>query len=243
MNDIPTKTPTEIIEMFEHIVRINNTDNGLPRISLCVWGMHGIGKTAMFEQYAKEKDWGFAYLALAEGEEIGDLIGKPEIKDGYTINIPPDFTEPFMSSNRKKEGIFLIDDFNRADYRVLNGIMQLLIRYKFKGWEIPDRWHIVLTANPEDADYSVNTIDDAYKTRMCNVGMVFDYHTWKNWALNNGIKSHMVNFVGQIEGEVKSKSAKLTTPRSLVNFFKTIEGINSTSLIKTFALSNSLTRV
>tara|TARA_A100001037_G_scaffold288903_1_gene300088 strand:- start:234 stop:512 length:279 start_codon:yes stop_codon:yes gene_type:complete len=89
----------------------------------------------------------------------------------------------------------LIDDVNRADDRILCGIMQLLQNYELISWKLPSDWHIVLTANPDGGDYSVTPMDNAMITRMMHVTMKFDVSAWAKWAEKTGIDTRGINYV------------------------------------------------
>ena len=88
--------------------------------------MHGIGKSELVRDYAIKAGYEFIYIAPAQFEEMGDLTGMPKIEtnannESVTRLIPPQWVP-----KTEGPGIFLIDDVNRADDRILRGIMQLL---------------------------------------------------------------------------------------------------------------------
>ena len=197
------------------------TDNALngsgDRTPICIWGVHGIGKTALVEDIANQNGWKFAYAAPAQFEEMGDLHGLPVIDGTTTRFAPPDWvpTEP-------GPGILLLDDFNRADDRILRGVMQLLQRSELVSWSLPPDWHIVVTANPEGADYSVTPLDDAMLTRMLHVSMEFEPRVWARWAIEAGVDERGIAFVLTYPEMV---TGSRTTPRSLTYFFDQIKAI------------------
>ncbi len=193
----------------------NNTGDATP---ICIWGVHGIGKTALVEEIATRNGWRFAYVAPAQFEEMGDLHGLPVIDGSTTEFAPPDWVP-----TEEGPGILLLDDFNRADDRILRGIMQLLQRGELMSWSLPDGWHIVVTANPEGADYSVTPLDDAMLTRMLHVSMEFEPKVWAKWATLAGVDERGIAFVLTYP-EMVGKSR--TTPRSLTYFFDQIAGIS-----------------
>lgn len=211
------KNNADNIQSFlSHLV--GQIKNGERRATpLCIWGMHGIGKTQMVEEFAAKNDCQFKYIAPAQFEEMGDLLGMPAIEGGVTKFVPPSWVP-----QEEGPGILLIDDVNRADDRILRGIMQLLQNYELVSWELPKKWLIVLTANPDGGDYSVTTMDDAMITRMLHVTMEFDVKAWARWAEQAGIDSRGISFVLTYPEIVNSRR---TTPRSLVQFFNTIEPI------------------
>ena len=221
----------EITQLIHFQLQHHFTENAT-KTPICIWGKHGIGKTQIVEQIAKEKGYQFAYVAPAQFEEMGDLLGMPVVTEDKTAT---KFAPPEWVPTKEGPGILLIDDVNRADDRILRGIMQLLQNYELASWKLPKNWHIILTANPEGGDYSVTDMDDAMLTRMINVSMQFDVKRWAFWAENNNIDKRGLSFVLTYPEVV---DGKLTTPRSLVTFFESIKHIKD--LKKEFDLVNIL---
>lgn len=207
----------EVRGFIEHIIANNlkTEEIGGNKAPICIWGTHGIGKTALAAEIARENNYKFTYIAPAQFEEMGDLIGMPSI-DGDITN----FKRPEWVPTEDGPGLLLIDDVNRADDRILRGIMQLLQNYELVSWKLPAGWQIVLTANPDGGDYSVTPMDDAMLTRMMHVTMRFDPKSWALWAEKNKIDSRGINFVLTYP---EIAEGKRTTPRSLVQFFRSIE--------------------
>ncbi len=163
---------------------------GKPVTPLCIWGEHGIGKTRLVEQFAREQGMKFSYLAPAQFEEMGDLAGLPELEGGKMV-----FKPAAWVPREEGPGILLIDDFNRADERILRGLMQLLQGYGLAGWQLPPRWQIVLTANPDRGDYSVTPLDEAMLTRMLHVELRFCMEDWLSWAEREGLDARALRFM------------------------------------------------
>ncbi|MCH2025296.1 MAG: AAA family ATPase [Verrucomicrobiales bacterium] len=210
---------------------------------VCIWGTHGLGKTEMVKDYANSRGWHLAYCAPAQFEEMGDLHGlptihdptpdKPHSGDEYTVFAPPDWVP-----KEKGPGILLLDDVNRADDRILRGIMQLLQNFEMFSWQLPEQWQILATANPEGADYSVTPMDDAMLTRMLHFTLTFDAKAWGKWAVSAGVDPRGIAFVLNYPETV---TGKRTTPRTLAHFFEQIEDITdlkaNIELVATLATS------
>lgn len=191
---------------------------------VCLWGLHGIGKTELVRELARHRGCEFVYIAPAQFEEMGDLVGMPRIFDDPAAGPVTRFAPPEWAPRREGPGILLLDDVNRADDRILRGIMQLLQYYELVSWSLPLRWLIVLTANPDSGDYSVTAMDDAMLNRMLHVTMEFDVQAWARWAERTGVDSRGINFVLAYP---ELATGRRTTPRSLVQFFQAIESIES----------------
>lgn len=212
-----------VTQLIEHL--LGQLSGGAERPTpLCIWGLHGIGKTELVRDLAAARGIEFVYVAPAQFEEMGDLLGMPQIattpgKGEVTRFVPPDWVP-----RRRGPGILLLDDVNRADDRILRGIMQLLQFYELVAWTLPERWLIVLTANPDGGDYSVTTLDDAMLTRMLHVTLEFDARSWARWAERHHIDERGINFVLTYPELVNGRR---TTPRSLVQFFQALQPLDN----------------
>ena len=204
-------TLQQAVSFIDHIFSFdgNNLDLIKP---VCIWGKAGIGKTQLVKDYAKNNGYEFAYIAPAQFEEMGDFHGIPHVMNGETVYNQPDW----VPVDNGKPGILLIDDFNRADDRILRGLMQLFQNHGMMSWKLPSNWRIICTANPEDADYSVTTLDDAMLTRMMHVSLKFEPKEWAQWALKNMVDERGVDFVLTYPEII---DGKLTNPRSITSFF------------------------
>lgn len=230
-----------------HVFRTNLASEeatGRRPTPVCIWGAHGIGKTAVVKTLATSNGWKFRYCAPAQFEEMGDLHGLPVrqdpnpniIGDEVTIYNPPDWVP---KDDEQGPGILLLDDINRADDRILRGLMQLLQEFEMFSWTLPPKWQIVCTANPEGGDYSVTSMDDAMLTRMLHLTMVFDVKAWAKWALEAGTDPRGVSFVLTYPEVI---TGKRTTARTLTQFFDQIQSIpdlrSSLELVSVLAQSS-----
>lgn len=230
---LPTLGPRlraeEVERVLEHVFLRNDriAEGGRRGVPLCIWGSHGLGKTELLKSFARARGWALAYCAPAQFEELGDLHGLPAVHDPtpgapasgdeYTVFAPPEWVP-----KQDGPGILLLDDINRADDRILRGIMQLLQNFEMFSWRLPPRWQIVATANPDGADYSVTPMDDAMLTRMLHLTLVFDATSWARWALAAKVDGRGIDFVLHYPEAV---TGIRTTPRTLAYFFEQIADI------------------
>lgn len=201
------------IQRNRHLLR-----RGQPGIPICIWGAHGIGKTQMVRDFAKANQWKIISLAPAQFEEMGDFIGMPEIENGRTILRKPSWVPEDFGP-----GILLLDDFNRADDRILKGLMPLLQEGRLVSWALPPDWHIFLTANPDEGDYHVTPLDPAMLTRMLNVQLVFSIASWADWAALHRLPASLIDFVllyPEVIGPERSNA------RSVSLFFESIQEVS-----------------
>jgi len=211
-----------VATLLEHALR-SMAQSGERPTPVCIWGLHGIGKTELVRELARECGCAFVYIAPAQFEEMGDLLGMPQITRDAAKGEATHFVAPEWVPRQPGPGILLLDDVNRADDRILRGIMQLFQNYELVSWTLPPDWLIVCTANPDGGDYSVTTLDEAMLTRMMHVTMEFDAQVWARWAERNGVDTRGINFVLAYPELVNGRR---TTPRSLVQFFNSLRGID-----------------
>ena len=240
----------ELKDFLKHIIDNNRylQENNKPMVSTEVIGDSGIGKTSSIVQLADELGLNFVKLNLAQIEEIGDLVGFPirqfEMKDkkmtewvdensvedyrkkGYEATglNRMSYCPPEWISGKSNGGILLLDDWNRADMRFIQAVMELIDRQQYISWKLPKDWHIILTANPDNGDYLVNSIDNAQKTRFISVNLKFDLKCWGKWAEQAKLDGRCINFM-LMHPELVTKEVN---SRSVSMFF------NSISSIKTF---------
>ena len=247
--DLISINVNELKDFLGHIIANNRylQEQGKSPVSVEVIGESGIGKTSAIIQLTKEQNLNFVKLNLAQIEEIGDLVGFPirqfeveinnektwidehtldeYLKLGYnsTGQNRMSYCPPEWIANKEKGGILLLDDWNRADVRFIQAIMELIDRQQYVSWSLPKDWHILLTANPDNGDYLVNSIDNAQKTRFISVNLKFDIDCWGKWAEENDIDGRCINFLLMnpelVTTDVNSRSVSM--------FFNSISSIKS----------------
>lgn len=160
---------------------------------ICLWGEAGIGKTELVRDIVRASGWSFVHLSLAQIEESGDILGLPYLKDTESGKKTA-FAKPEWVPDTPGPGVLLIDDFNRADTRILNAFMEVFQFYRTSSWSLPKDWFIILTANPMSSQYYVQKVDQAVMDRIMHIHMQFDLKAWISWAENQGFDQHLLFF-------------------------------------------------
>lgn len=227
-------------------------------------GESGIGKTSALLDIAKKLDMYCVKLNLAQIEELGDLIGYP-IKEYYMCSpegicewIASDVLEHYISAGYKLHEnqsrmsyalpswvpreenpngtLLLLDDFNRADPRMIQATMELIDRGQYVSWSLPPKTTIVLSSNPDNGDYSVSTLDNAQKTRYMSFSVDFDIEVWAKWAEFEGLDSRTINFaLSNPEIFKKQGGVQTVNARSYTTFANTIAGFKDFSTRETLS--------
>jgi hypothetical protein len=133
------------------------------------------------------------------------------------------YAAPEWIAGYEGPGILILDDYSRADQRFLQSAMELIDRQQYISWKLPKGWTILLTTNPDDGNYLVNTMDEAQKTRFVSVEMKWDSEKWAEWAEQQHIDGRCINFVLMHSEIVTPK----VNPRSITTFFNCISSFTS----------------
>ena len=154
------------------------------------------------------------------GMWVDELAVQEYLKNGYkmTGKNRMSYCAPEWIADAKEGGILLLDDWNRADTRFIQAVMELIDRQTYISWTLPKDWHIILTANPDNGDYMVNSVDSAQKTRYVTANLKFDVNVWAQWAEGAGIDSRCINFL-LLHPELVTQE---TNARSITTFFNSI---------------------
>ena len=159
------------------------------------------------------------------GQWVDELAVSEYLKNGYkmTGKNRMSYAAPEWIADKKEGGILLLDDWNRADVRFIQAVMELIDRQTYISWSLPKDWHIILTANPDNGDYMVNSIDSAQKTRYITANLKFDVNVWGRWAEEAGIDTRCINFL-LLHPELVTQE---TNARSITTFFNSISSFES----------------
>jgi hypothetical protein len=243
----------ELQDFVGHIITNNRhlQGQGKKPVAIEVVGESGIGKTTSIMDMTAKHGLDFVKLNLAQIEELGDLVGFP-IKqfqmwkkiegqkrgkwvDEVAVNdhsklgwqttgkSQMSYSAPEWIADKKEGGVLLLDDWNRADTRFIQACMELVDRQTYISWTLPKDWHIILTANPDNGDYMVNSVDAAQKTRYITANLKFDVNVWGRWAEESGIDTRCINFL-LMHPELVTQE---TNARSISTFFNSISSIKS----------------
>jgi len=136
--------------------------------------------------------------------------------------------KPYWVEGLGENGILLIDDFSRAGSQFQTAIMELVRVQTYDSWKLPKGWTIVLTENPDDGSYNVNSIDEAQRTRFIQFEQKFTAEAWAEWAEKVQMDSRCISYM------LLNKSVVMTAmdnpeqrvnARSITNFFNAISSI------------------
>ena len=159
------------------------------------------------------------------GQWVDELAVQEYLKQGFkmTGKNRMSYCAPEWIADAKEGGILLLDDWNRADTRFIQAVMELIDRQTYISWTLPKDWHIILTANPDNGDYMVNSVDSAHKTRYVTANLKFDVNVWAEWAEGAGIDTRCINFL-LLHPELVTQE---TNARSITTFYNSISSFDN----------------
>lgn len=229
-------------------------DNGQTPVAVSLEGTQGIGKTAIVQQVAESRGMNFVKLSLHEFEEVGDLVGYPveeymikNRKTGQTAWVSAKLLQSVNDADWKKTTrtqmsyaqpewvpefnengtILLLDDYARSSSMLIQATMELINTGKYVSWSLPKYSTVVLTANPDNGEFNVQSLDAAQRDRFVKFDMTFDIQSWARWAERAGVDGRAINFALSYADELFKpiNNVQVATPRGYVTFCKSIAGI------------------
>lgn len=172
-------------------------------IPVMLWGGAGIGKTSQVKAYCAERGFEIITYHPAHDTDGGAIVGESVVdsEKGVTSYALPDWLP--VEGRNKEKGVLFIDELNRANPAVLAGLMEVLGEGTISQshWRLPRGWQIVCAANPREAGYQVNELDEAMVNRMLHYAPGWDAPEWVEWAQGAGIPEEVIDFVLMRRGE------------------------------------------
>jgi hypothetical protein len=211
--------------------------------TVLITGLHGIGKTEVVRAWAKANDVHLEVLYLST-QEVGDLIGIPEIITAENGTKITTWTVPSWlnnlneaSKNGHRTCVFL-DELSRAPLDVRQASLQLVLDREIHQHELPvsnDGFRTLVIAgdNPDNGDYSVDSMDPALLDRFCSIEVEVDVMSWLDWARKNNVNKIVTAFIADNTTKLHwmpedgSEDRVGATPRSWTKLGKFIDIIDT----------------
>ena len=164
-------------------------------------GRHGVGKSSLFKEAAERLRVGLIVRDLSLMEPV-DLIGIPRVNpEGQTIYAPPAFLPT------TGEGLFVLEELNRAPRYVQVPALQLLTAHQLNDFVFPKKW-LPCTAINDGEEYHVDLLDPAFLSRFLKAHVEPNIVEWIKWARSQGkVHAKVIEFVEQTPGVFKDPDA------------------------------------
>jgi hypothetical protein len=184
-------------------------------------GLHGIGKSQVVEQFAKENDYHIETLFLSQNE-VADLIGIPDMKDGITYWTKPIWLKRMEDASASgKHCVLFLDELARAPIEVRQSALQLVLEGRIHEHWLPQldgiKSLIVAADNPAE-EYQTDELDPALLDRFGNYTVSVDVNGWLKWARLNNINPVITDYIAEYSDKLhwipEDDNDKGATPRS-----------------------------
>jgi MoxR-like ATPase len=252
--------PTETYNLLKSLIESNDkiiNGGGLP-VSISVVGVHGIGKTTIIRELASDMGRDFFKLNLSQITEPSELVGfyskeyemaKKDVESIWcTENMIPDYTKlgyertklskttacpPDWVVNLKENGILCLDDFSRGNQLLMQSVMEICNEGTMIGWDLSSKKiQVILSENPDDGEYNVQSVDSAHSSRMVKMNMIWDAKDWAERAEKIGLDERLINFVLWAPELLENKKSEgisasgNVSPRMMDKFFSLVSTID-----------------
>lgn len=188
------------VSELKNVVRTLAVNNLLNSTAIYISGPPGIGKTALFEQMAKEIDADYEVFLTATMDPT-DVCGVPMAKGDMTAFLPPErlmkLTTKFPSD---KITIAAFEDLPACPEQVFAALFRLFHEREVGGYPIRDNVLMCATGNRSGDRAGAQELPTALANRFVHFEQKVDYEEWVNWAMLSGIDPMVVAFINRNGG-------------------------------------------
>jgi len=154
------------------------------RFPILTRGRHGIGKSTVVYQIAKQRGLPVVERRASQMTE-GDLLGLPKVEGDVTTWLAPEW----LHTACQKPVVLFLDEVDRATMEVRQGIFELCDSRKIAGYELHPDTVIFAAVNggQHGAQYQVGEMDPAELDRYTVFDLEPSVEDWLTWAKDNVI--------------------------------------------------------
>lgn len=168
-------------------------------------GPPGIGKTSIMAQIADEMGVGFLSYSMTHHTRQSALglpyivekeyKGKKMSVSEYTVSEIIGSVYDMIEETGIDEGILFLDEINCVS-ETLTPVMLQFLQYKVFGrHRLPEGWMIVTAGNPVAYNRSAREFDVVTMDRLKVMDIEPDFEAWKEYSLNTGTHSVVINYL------------------------------------------------
>lgn len=189
---------------------------------ILIVGPHGVGKSEILEQCARELDLQFISRDLSLMEPP-DLVGLPYCNGRQTVYAPPAFLP------QGGRGLLVFEELNRCERYLQAPCLQLLTSRCLNDYRLPPGWLPVAAINPSEEEYSVNPLDPALLSRFVQVQVQPDRQEWLEWARQEDLHASVIRYVEDDESVFDSRESNPRAWAYVSTLLKTSQQTRSSS--------------
>ena len=157
--------------------------------AIMITGRHGIGKSGVMRQIAKEV-CGLPLIDRRIGQMCeGDLVGLQKIDGEFTKFLPVEF----IHRAAREPHFLFFDEANRGTKEVMQVMFQLVLDYELNGVVLHPDTRIAIAVN-EGSQYTVTQMDPALRDRFFYVELEPTVDEWLEWASAEGLNNAIISF-------------------------------------------------
>lgn len=198
------------------------------RRTIAIEGSPGGGKTTLVHEVAQSLGVGFIEVhmptMLVEDFGVPNMASKSETFD-YKL---PDWFPAESRTDIPDSGILLFDDRNQADADLQKVFANICQARKLHGVPLKKGWQVISTGNRQSDRAGANRV----LSHLRNRETVYEFEThlddWRGWALDHGVKSEVVAFIGfrpNLLHDFDPKRDQNPTPRAWVEGVSAVLGV------------------
>jgi len=171
------------------------------RYPVLLRGRHGIGKSTVVYQLAKERGLPVVERRASQMTE-GDLLGLPKVEGNITKWLAPEWLHTACDT----ACVLFLDEVDRATLEVRQGIFELCDSRKIAGYSLHPDTIIFACVNGGEhgAQYQVGEMDPAELDRYTVFDVEPTVEDWLAWAKDNVI-SEVWDFINQNHNHLEHK--------------------------------------
>jgi hypothetical protein len=162
------KVKEDIKDDIESTVKTWEAGRNVQKQCYHIIGPAGVGKTQICYQIQEElsqlmgKEFDLIKITSPVLTRDDFLVPFPIV--GKDINDTQEFRmlySDFIPKQSSEYGIYVIDEFARGDHPLQQLLWQVQNEYAVHRYEFPKGWFVISVDNPDDKEYTMNTLEDA----------------------------------------------------------------------------------
>jgi len=163
-------------------------------------GPAGVGKTEICNQVAaeltNELETKFDIIMIKAPVLSRDdfIIPFPVIDNGNT-SFKMLYSD-FVPKTEESYGLFVIDEFSRGDHSLQQLLWQVQNEYAIHRFQFPKGWFVISIDNPEDSEYSLDTMEDAAGLRrQLHIYTEVSVQDFLKYAIEQDFHKYVIEFI------------------------------------------------
>jgi len=106
--------------------------------------------------------------------------------------------------------VIFLDEMNRANRDLRNGILQLILDRRLHSHRIPVGTRFVAAGNPDTDQYDVESFDEALSDRMLHLSFKPDFEEWLDYAMANSMSGAVLQYVNDHRDQLTKETEALS---------------------------------